>query len=254
MIANFYFWKWADNDLPGRPVEVFAALMRGELHPALQPFDARPLLDKLETIAATDVDPPQWEWNVAPKDRPGNAHHVFLSCPRQIEHKDVKLLLGLEVTCFAEDQGRIVDWFPPKLSEFDWGQWPEAPAYEITVDELPVFIKRIRPGSPNAYAVLTNRQSHFVQCFADGRRFCVEWRENDVRNLRRFSHWRAQDQRRLEELNEPYTCDGLPQDKNPDLLTYSDTLRIFQAFFRGEPRPPKYHWMNITHWPNQRAD
>jgi hypothetical protein len=143
-----------------------------------------------------------------------------------------------------------VDWFPPKLSEFDWGQWPEAPAYEIAVDELPVLIKRIRPRSPNPYAVLTNRQNHFVQCIAAGRRFGVEWRENyDLGDLKKFNQWRAQDQKKLHALSAPYTSDGIPQDKDPDLLTYSDTLRIFQAFLCGEPRPPQYHWMNINHWP-----
>lgn len=249
MIANFYFWKWADNDLPGRPVDVFAALMRGELHPALQPFDARRLLRELETIAAADADPAQWEWRVLPADRPRKAHQVFLTCPRPIEHKDAELLLGLDVTCFDEDQGRIVKWFPPKSSEFVWGQSPEEPTYEITVDELPVLLKCIRPRSPDPIAILSNRQTSFVQCIAAGRRFCVEWRENyDLHDLKKFSHWRAQDQKKLRALNAPYTSDGIPQDKDPDLLTYSDTLRIFQAFLRGGPRPPQYHWMSINHW------
>lgn len=52
MIASYYFWKWADNDLPGQPVEVHAALLRGALHPALQTFDARPLLARLGEYAA----------------------------------------------------------------------------------------------------------------------------------------------------------------------------------------------------------
>jgi hypothetical protein len=51
MTGCYYFWKWADNDLPGRPVEVHAALLRGERHGALQCFDARPLL-KMPTSAA----------------------------------------------------------------------------------------------------------------------------------------------------------------------------------------------------------
>lgn len=51
MSASYYFWKWADNDLPGRPGDVHAALLRGELHPALQPFDARPLLEELGAAA-----------------------------------------------------------------------------------------------------------------------------------------------------------------------------------------------------------
>ncbi|MEI6279251.1 MAG: hypothetical protein WCQ16_07715 [Verrucomicrobiae bacterium] len=28
--GSCYFWKWADNDLPGKPAEVFADLMLGE--------------------------------------------------------------------------------------------------------------------------------------------------------------------------------------------------------------------------------
>jgi hypothetical protein len=30
MIATYYFWKWADNDLTGKPAEVHAALLRNE--------------------------------------------------------------------------------------------------------------------------------------------------------------------------------------------------------------------------------
>ncbi len=48
MIAEYYFWKWADNDLPGKPAEVYASLLRGEMHPALQTFDARPLVMELK--------------------------------------------------------------------------------------------------------------------------------------------------------------------------------------------------------------
>ncbi len=162
MIANFYIWRWADNDLPGRPVEVFAALMRGELHPALQPFDARPLLGKLEALAAADADHPQWEWHVVPKESPRKAHHVFLACPRRIECNEADLLLGFEVTCFDENRGMMAKYFAPKSSEFVWGQWPESPAYEIAVDELPVLLKRIRPKSPDPFAILSNRQGSFV--------------------------------------------------------------------------------------------
>ena len=81
MIANFYFWKWADNDLPGKPTDVFAALMRGELHPALQPFDARRLLGKLKKIAFIDADPAQWEWHMVPEDRPRKGASCVFDLP-----------------------------------------------------------------------------------------------------------------------------------------------------------------------------
>ncbi len=197
MIANFYFWKWADNDLPGRPVEVFSALMRGELHPALQAFDARPLVRKLEKIAVRDADPALWELCVVPNDRPRNAHHLFLTCPRQFKLKEA-CLIGSKLTCFEEDRAALARNFPPKRSEFYWGQWPDEPAYNVTLDQLPVLLKRIRPKSPDPLAILSNRQTSFVQCYGHGRRFYVEWTDNyDVANWRHFDHWRAQDRSRL---------------------------------------------------------
>ena len=51
MPSSYYFWKWADNDLPGKPPEVWVALLRGEMHPALQSFDATSLLNALEDAA-----------------------------------------------------------------------------------------------------------------------------------------------------------------------------------------------------------
>lgn len=33
---------------------------------------------------------------------------------------------------------------------------------------------------------------------------------------------------------------------DPDFITYADTLRIFQAFLRGEPRPAQYHWRRTS--------
>ena len=52
LTTSYCLWEWADHDLPGRPAEVHAALLRGEMHPALQTFDARPLLKKCERAAA----------------------------------------------------------------------------------------------------------------------------------------------------------------------------------------------------------
>ena len=92
------------------------------------------------------------------------------------------------------------------------------------------------PNSPDLYGILTNRRSHFVQCIAVGRRFCVEWRESYYfRRFEHFDHWRAQDQKRRQALNVPYTRDGIPQDKDPDLLTYSDTC-VFSRLFCAASR------------------
>jgi len=255
MSASCYIWKWAENDLQGRPAEVHAALLRGELHPAVQPFDARPVLAAIKALAkrspAEEQD--EWNWCAAPAEKLRQAHFVFLNCPQTSAAKAMHQLLarGLlryDVTCFDESLGMLGDWFPPKLNEFQCGQWPGEMLYDITADELPVLIKRINPKSPNPFAVLTNRRNHYVQCLRKPKGYLVEWRENDIKNPRNFNHWRAQDIQKLAALKVPYQRTGIAAAKNPDLHRFADTLNIFRAFLLQEPRPKRYHWMNINHW------
>jgi hypothetical protein len=94
-----------------------------------------------------------------------------------------------------------------------------------------------------------------------GHRFRVEWRENhDLADLDRFDQWAAEyppDSTTPRQfvpggivhfrehpagLRELETKAG-----KEELLRYSDTLRIFEAFLRGETRPAQYRWRNINH-------
>jgi hypothetical protein len=51
MPATYYIWKWADNDLPGRPTEIVSQLCAGQLPPALQPFGPEKILGILAKVA-----------------------------------------------------------------------------------------------------------------------------------------------------------------------------------------------------------
>jgi hypothetical protein len=104
MSTSYYFWKWAENDVPGKPAEVWAALLRGELHPALQSFDARPLLNALEDAAAElrTVDE-EWEWKVHPPTSPEKACFVFATCCKR--RLNNVALVGACVT--AEKRGAL---------------------------------------------------------------------------------------------------------------------------------------------------
>lgn len=252
-MASYYFWKWADNDLAGKPAEVHAMLLRGELHPALQTFDARPVLAALEALATGErAEGEERSWQVHPHDSPDAARFVFTTGP-QMERsasaaKDfLDRFLPLDISGFDEMQGHLIQGLPPKLNGFIFGQARLGRAYDIVADELPVLIRSIRPDARNPFGILTNRRGHFVQCLAKGRRFVVEWRENhDWSDFAKFDHWKAQDIKRLSALTAPYTPTGIAAGRDPDLLTYADTLRIFQAFLRGEPRPAQYHWRRIN--------
>jgi hypothetical protein len=164
-----------------------------------------------------------------------------------MHHRHAGQLLRFDVSCFDENLAMMGDWFPPKLNEFQGGQWPGEMLYDISPDELPVLLKRIQPKFPDPYAILSNRKSNFIQCRAKGRRFVVEWRDNyDLSDFSKFDHWKAQDKKRLAALKVPYTPTGIPPEKDPDFLTFADTLTIFRAFLLQQPRPAQYHWRNIN--------
>ena len=250
--ASYYFWKWADNDLPGRPVEVHAALLRGELHPALQPFDARPLLARLQEAAAEGrLLGEEWDWQAHPQASPENARFVFVTCPliNASEERLVRFyyrFVPLGLSGYDEQSGHSILGMWPKLNCFITGQYPDEAVYDIAEDDLPFLLRRIRPRRPEPWGVLRKPRDS-VTAIAEGRRYRVEWREgSDEKTCDRFTQWRARDQKRLQALRRKHNTNPLPTDIDPNFITYADTLRIFQVFLRGESRPAQYLWRKIN--------
>ncbi|MCX6907954.1 MAG: hypothetical protein NTY01_07925 [Verrucomicrobia bacterium] len=264
--ASYYFWKWADNDLPGKPTEVFAALMRGELHPALQTFDARPLLRRLEKLAASGRRRgEEWDWRAEDSESLETARFIHLTCPtihrsEKSRWKFIREFLPLDVSGFDEQTGRVLDILPPKLNCLILGQYPDI-AYDIQTEDLPVLLRRIDPNEPAEYAWLVNRQNSSVCCQAYKRRFSVEWLESCYpADWSKFKQWRADYPRSNKTVVRMYEPSGrgynrytgeewavhYTRAKEHPLLRFSDTAQIFGAFLRGEPRPRQYHWRDIT--------
>ncbi|MEI8374539.1 MAG: hypothetical protein WCJ35_17070 [Planctomycetota bacterium] len=115
-------------------------------------------------------------------------------------------------------------------------------AYDITADELPFLLRRIRPGQRDPWCDLVSRRG-LVTALAEGRRFRVQWTEwPEGKPRSQHIRWRARDPKRLAALAGMGDARKLPRDKDSAFLTYADTLRIFQSFLRCEPRPPQYCW------------
>jgi len=272
MIANYYFWKWADNDLQGKPGDVHATLLRGGMHPALQPFDSRPLLKLLSKTAAKGRRRgEQWDWAVTPEGAKNWATFVFLTCP-EIEKYDGanwKLLehfLALDLGGFDESRGRPIDFLLPKLNGFELGQFPNEEYADVCAEELPSLLGKIQRSEPDATAKLTDRHNHFVQCCAFERRFTVQWRENhDLLDLRKFDQWNAEyppdvETRKGRRIRRKFIPAGLGNalwtggewryfeavENEYELICLSDVLRIFKAFIEGKGRPSGYGWRNIN--------
>jgi len=250
MTASYYLWKWADNDLPGKPNDVFSELLRGKMHSALQPFDARPLLKRLATLALDRRQlGEEWNWQVQPANDSSLARFVFLQGPmidgtKERYRRFSDAMGGLGISGYDEQYGYVIQGMRPKLNCFFWGQHPRERVYDIAAEELPMLLRRIDPHGDDPFAILEDRRHYFVQCYAHKRRFCVEWRENfDTITWKDYVHWRALLPKQSE------APQGKPRREhghsNHETLMFADTLRIFQAFVQEKPRPSRYHWRDI---------
>lgn len=268
-ISSYYFWKWADNDLPCHPREAHAALLRGQLLPALQTFDSHPLVMKLKALAAEGRNRgEEWHWKIIHGGASGYAQCVFVTCPcldypRKRRWKMLRRLFSLDLVGCDAESGQMVDFCLPKINCMDFGKWPDEVAFDVEVGDLPALMRKVRSGLSHSFGLLTNRRNHYVTIGKMKHRFSVEWRENySLSDFNSFDHWAAKypaDSKvskcyvpkgifsiRKSERGD-HTHDHELGEKEVELLRFSDTLRILEAFVRGEPRPMQYRWRNISH-------
>jgi hypothetical protein len=251
---SYYFWKWADNDLPGRPSEVHAEMLAGRLPAALQAFDPTRLLKKLHVAAAEGrLRGEEWDWSVGSEKSSDRARFVFVCCPR-IDSSEAsvrrfaKRFGWLGLSGIDEATGQVIPCLKPKRNCFHSGQQPAERYYDIDAKDLPHLVRGIDPHGGDPFGIIEDSRGYFVQCFAEGRRFYVEWAQNRyfARKETQWDQWRAQDASRLAACGKTYNGEELPTHSDPDLMRYSDTLRIFEAFLRRECRPAQYAWRNIN--------
>ena len=263
--ASYYLWKWADNDLSGPPKEVFADLLRGKMHPALQPFDSRPLLRDLQALVAErHALGEEWEWQIMPAATPGHAHSIFLQCPtipkvgsycKQLASLGYKWSLS----GFDEQRGTILDCLLPKKTRFIlWWYLDDAEEkYDISEADLPKLLRRLKP---EHHAIFENRLNHSVTCSACHNGFKVEWREyhhDALTNSATSDHWRAgnpmppgkkpkywiESEERVGGDWEWHTIRVRKYEN--ELLRFDDAVLIFKTFLRSQPRPAQYQWRSL---------
>ena len=261
--STYYLWKWADNDLSGQPNEVFSKLLHGKMHPALQAFDARPILRNLRVMATKRrALGEEWDWQIQPTTTPDRANFIFLQCPvipkyGRFRERFINLVYPQGLSGYAEEYGSIIECLLPKLNSFAFGDNPEAELFDIGEDDLPVLLGRLNSVEFDPFVVLTNRANHFVQCHPDSDGFTVEWRENrSLTDFTDYDQWRAGSaQRRNTERGTRFVyesrvlnskvVDVSIQAFQHERLRFGDILRIFQAFLRGESKPSRYRWRSI---------
>ncbi len=264
--SSYYLWKWADNDLPGQPNEVVADLVCGEMHPSLQVFDPEPVTSELQrTLQEGLLSNEEWTWQVCLAGSNNQARFVHASCllkdnPTFSREPFLDRLDALGISGYDEQRGRLIECLSPKLNTFQSEQWWDEPHYDIDSNELAVLLRRLNSADPNPFACLEDRRGDFVQCMAYGRRYCVEWHEwLDPKNWEHTAPWRLEclpvsaKRRRFIPAGVKYRVvkgkdwvECATGKSDHDTITFGETLAIFRAFLRGEPKPARYRWRNIT--------
>jgi hypothetical protein len=266
-LCSGYLWKWADNDLPGRPKEVFAKLLQGEMHPALQCFDPEPIVRLLETASqAGQAAHEEWSWQVCLDGEREQARFIHLACllKDNPDYSQVPLqnqLLTLGISGCDEDGSRIIGYLLPKLNVFQGELWGGEPSYDIDANEMAVLLRRLNPSDCyNHSPLLYDRRGNYVQCIGYGRRYVVEWHEklgSEAHNP--IVSWRLEcvsatgKRRHFIPAGVEYRVvkghDSRPRvtgESDHETITFSETLAVLRSFLRGEPRPSRYQWRNIT--------
>ena len=262
MTASYYLWRWAANNLPGRPSEVFADLVQGKMPAALRPFDARPMLQDLQAMAATrEALGEHWEWQVQPTNAPKGARFIFLQCPRLASHgvfrpEFKKLVYPWGLSGYDVQENNLIDCLLPKLNVLVLKVDPTETNFDVGEDDLADLLRRLSPKRLNT-GYLVNSVGDWVECTAYRDGFMVEWTAGRYsKKDADYEHWRVGYLEHWDERRKPrYKAHRLFLDKEwhtlwfkefpQEKLRFSDTLRIFQAFLRGESHQAQYHWRSI---------
>ena len=264
--ASHCFWKWADNDLPGRPNEVLADLVRGNMHPALQAFDPQPVVRELEKASRKGRrSGEEWDWQVCPDGIGNQARFVHLACllkdnPNFSREPLIDRLDALGISGYDDQHGRLIECLSPKLNVFECEQWWDEPRYDVDAAELAVLLRRLRPNRQNPFASLTDRRGSFVSCMGYGRRFSVEWHERlDPHDWSQTAPWRLEcfpvrGRRRwfmptgveFSRVKGSDWCRCFTGESDHETITFTETLAVFRSFLRGQPRPQQYRWCDIS--------
>jgi hypothetical protein len=245
--ATYFIWKWADNNLPGRPADVVADLCAGKCPPTIQAFDRRLACRRLAAVAGerrsamTDLfisDPPV-------SDNHTSYIHVCDASPnfRGLANKLLWAVWPMNLTLYDETHNRLLGL--PKRNVV------ESPAdgrqfVDIQPGEVPTLLRALDQRWHLAAMTCYDRQGNMFQVWAHRHRFAVEWQVLPDRDFSRHRIWiagRTGAARRRARLGPPRRFLDLD---SAEVLTMADAHRLWVRFLAGDQRPPQYEWREIT--------
>jgi len=163
---------------------------------------------------------------------------------------------------YDEQRAKLIDCLLAKKNAlgFLWGSGMAQEIYDVSATDLPALLGRLDSNQSDPNANFWNHLNHHVSRVARPGGFEVEWRiYPHPANLTEWDQWRAATKLPLGKKPRSWTVreERVGSDWNwqtvrvrhfdNELLSFSDTVEIFIAFARNEPRPAKFQWRDLRH-------
>lgn len=246
MPTHYYVWKWADNDLSGRPQEIVARLCAGEMPEALQAFKPQRILDRLDKVAAQRRSQ-TGELIIQPqKDGSGRVRFIHLCDPAAdsawLADKLLWAAWAADLTLYNESVNHLLGLPKRNVVEVCWGEQ----RVDIGPEEVPALLRRL--GSRHGLGALAcyDRDGNMFQVWAHRRRFAVEWQLLPGRNFKRHQIWIAGRSRRSRAKVRLGASERCMELFTHEALNIAEAQRLWQSFFSSVERPAGYSWRDIT--------
>lgn len=254
---DLFLWKWADNDAIQDPEDLCVELEKtadaereGKIPAPLVPFHGPGAARTLQKELYQITEKVRGLTALVARPWPNKMHVPFLIVLVQAEDADPSPVIN-KVVEFANEKGfavydrtkgRYLGKFGPKF--FELRGWKG----EITYDpSLEVVLRRLEEVDTELlvpFIVLSRRDGGFVQAMCTDGDYRVEWADIDPQGNQRQYVADKPDAARRRKLE-------ITSGKNPGVsesaaLSYAEAKVIFTAFYRGEPRPSQFTWVDIT--------
>jgi len=246
MPTEYYIWKWADNDLPGRPAEVEDGLCAGDLPPALQQFLVRkvyPRLVKVLNRCRAELS----EILVDPQlTAAGAARFIRLRHPLGDSAWLANQLLwsgwDAELTVYNATAQRLIGLPKRNVVEMPAGRQ----CVDIGRADIPGLLHQLAQEPDLAALACYDRDGNMFQVWAHQRRYAVEWQVLPARDFNLHRIWVAgrplptQRRARLGALE-----NGLEL-YSRELLEMAEVAGLWAAFLAGAKLPASHVWRDVT--------
>jgi hypothetical protein len=245
MEFEFYLWRWAENDLPGLPIDTYRALLAGVMPLQLEPFNAQAIRLHLARMAE------HWrgrrlELNVSECADNDRCRFIHISgSDRRISklRENIQAAGAAEWLTVYEPLTNRLHGTP----KFNWLTFEDGDDF-LDVDEAALLagFEQLDFESSKSWLIFEDQSASWFSVFAGKTGYRVEWRSQRRLHWEEFKQWAVGKPPKTRMNIEFGDAERYLVIRKNEILTRSEVHVLLTAFFRGERRPAGYTWRRIN--------